>query len=213
MTERALSENCLAYRDRSIRVGPIYGWGWLGGMVPPGFDMRIVEFCRDGNGNIVGGVGVIESQGHTYANHWVVFELRHSGRYNFIDARGHYNVCILRERPAAVQEFLLSHCLQPADNRVDAGYAIIGEPLTRNERWQLRKSEFSQLLIFATLGMPAIVFAFLTKNGAIGILGDRTGVNWYLIKAFALMVIFWGIVLSGAIGLIYGAYHLGNSIV
>lgn len=214
MAEQALDQNCLAYQNRRIHVGPIYGWGWLRGDVPPGFDIRIVEFCRNASGDLIGGLGRVESETHKYADHWVVFRLRHLGKYDFKDKRGDYDIRILRKRPQTPQELIRHHRAQPLESQVDAGYAIIGEPPGLTERLQLWKLNFAQLVVFAMLSMPVILLRLLTnpKAGG-GVVGDRLGVDWFLIKGFALMVIFWGVVVGGVIGLIYGAYHLAYAFV
>lgn len=211
MAEHALDEDCLAYQDRQIHVSPIYGWGWLGGKVPFGFDIRIAEFCRNSDGNIVGGIGFIESETHKYANHWVIFRLRYLGKYDFKNNRGYYDVRILRERPTAIQELILKHRPEPAESQVDVGYAIIGEPIARPERFKLWKLNFAQLFVFGVLCMPVVSIKLLTNPGAIGSIGDNSGMGWFFVKAFAVMIVFWSVVLGAVVGLIYGAYQLGSS--
>lgn len=211
MAEQALDENCLTYQDRQIHVNPIFGWGWSGGDVPSGFDIRIAEFCRNSDGNVIGGIGFIEPDTHKYANHWVVFRLRYLGKYDFKNNRGHYDVRILRERPQAIPELILKHRPEPAESQVDAGYAIIGEPLDRAERFKLWKLNATQLFVFGVLAMPKLSIKLLTNPGDIKIIGDGSGAGWFFLKAFTVMIVFWSIVLGAVLGLVYGAYQLGSS--
>jgi len=141
----------------------------------------------------------------------VVFRLRYLGKYDFKENRGCYDVRILRERPQSIHELVLKHRPEPAESQVDAGYAIIGEPLDRAERYKLWKLNFAQLFMFGVLGMPVVSIKLLTNPGDIGMIGDGSGAGWFLLKAFAVMIVFWGVVVGVVVGLIYGVYQLGSS--
>ena len=125
-TETTLSDDVLAYIGKPISVGPVHGWGWSAAQ-PRSFQMRLLELCRDPNGHIRGGLGRIETRGHAFDEHWVVFSLRHRGVWNFSTNRGHFDVCLYSERPNEFEAFATQGSFRSAPaSSVTCGSAIIG---------------------------------------------------------------------------------------
>jgi len=97
-----LSPDSNNYIGESLRVAPIYGWGWSDDQ-PADFNMRLLALQADAAGAVKGGHGEIVAPGHKYNGYFVVFSLHHKGRWNFTDNIADYSICIFRELPLSWQ--------------------------------------------------------------------------------------------------------------
>lgn len=105
-----LDESCEDYLNNLVLVKPVYGWGWtrvdapeipvpaeVNG-VPRPFNCRITEFINY-QGKMIGAIGKIEEMTHIYDSLWTFFYLRVSGKFNFTDKAGYYNLEIGSQPP------------------------------------------------------------------------------------------------------------------
>lgn len=97
----SLDDSCELYIGKILKIEPAYGWGWGGNkeapFVPKPFKIRL-ESLWSRNGIKKGGIGVIETRGHTYFGWKVIFSTRHVGTFNFTDKIGHYNISITQQK-------------------------------------------------------------------------------------------------------------------
>lgn len=96
-----LDESCEQYIGSLLSIKPIYGWGWHGNKeepdAPEEFNTRLERLFWSERENIRrGGVGKVESPGHIYDNHTIIFDIRNYGDYNFTDKIGAYNIIITK---------------------------------------------------------------------------------------------------------------------
>jgi hypothetical protein len=96
----SLDDSCESFIGKLLKVKPIYGWGWDGNkeapFVPKDFKIRLEKlWWHDGKRR--GGIGKIETKGHTYDGWTVIFNIRHVGTFNFTDRIGYYNISITKQ--------------------------------------------------------------------------------------------------------------------
>jgi hypothetical protein len=97
-----LDESAITFVGRTLKVTPIYGWGWDGNPEAPAppapFHLRLQRLWFM-LGERRGGVGRIEERGHPYDGKWVVFSTRHQGTFNFTTSPGPHNISIAAAEP------------------------------------------------------------------------------------------------------------------
>jgi hypothetical protein len=98
-----LAEECRRYVGRRVLIRPFYGYGWsrfdpgaprlsyeeAAGPAP--FHARLSELFEY-DGELRGGIAIIDEPGHLYHGFHTVFSTRHVGEFDFTARLGHYNV-------------------------------------------------------------------------------------------------------------------------
>jgi len=145
----SLHHSCEEYRNRSVIVKPIYGWGWSSTGDPPmpvpaeingvprPFSLIIRDFYRF-EGELRGVIGIIKEPGHVYDRCWANLSLRVGWECNFTDEMGYYDLEIAQPEPIRGQKGWPEF---PAGVPVVNGYGIVAESMRRIEKYDQRKHE------------------------------------------------------------------------
>jgi hypothetical protein len=190
----ALDESATRYIGKVICVGTIYGWGWTGEQ-PKSFEIRLSDLFRDEVGSLRGGMGEICTKDHACQGWWAVFSLRHAGHWNFESNRGHYNVCLYRKRPIdAASSVARGGCPDSPEAPSTSGYAIIGLPFSRAERWANTKERIRFEILFTLLIAPAMAAKMIVRPR--GFLAQAASTNIALMAVvlprLVVALSFWG---------------------